>query len=139
MKYAPIKAFVGEFFFLSNFSEEGKVKPTVEHWFQAGKAASPREAAKVMAAATPGQAKKLGRRVSLREDWEEIKIEFMRGLLYEKFADPEIQAKLIETNPHPLIEGNNWGDDFWGDCSGAGLNHLGKLLEEVRYWYLAIT
>jgi hypothetical protein len=63
----------------------------------------------------------------------------MRDLLYQKFEEPTIKAKLVATNPSELIEGNNWGDDFWGDCSGNGQNMLGQLLEEVRQWYLAIT
>lgn len=139
MGYAPIDGFFGEYYFLSNFSDEGGVQPTVEHWYQAGKAVRAGDAEKIMAAATPGQAKKLGRRVKLRSDWEEIKIDFMRELLYEKFEEPTIRAKLMATHPRELIEANDWGDDFWGDCSGNGKNVLGDLLEEVRQWYTSIT
>src|ERR1700677_490324 len=139
MPFAPVDGFFEEYFFLSNFSEEGGVHPTVEHWYQAGKAARAGDAEKIMAAATPGQAKKLGRRVKLRSDWEEIKVGFMRELLYEKFEEPTIRAKLIATHPRALIETNNWGDDFWGDCSGKGKNVLGELLEEVCQWYTAIV
>lgn len=139
MSFAPIEEFREEFYFLSNFSDEGGVQPTVEHWFQAGKAVRAGDAERIMAASTPGRAKKLGRHVKLRSDWEEIKIDFMRQLLYEKFEEPEIKAKLVATNPRELIEGNNWGDDFWGVCTEAGQNHLGLLLEEVRQWYTAIS
>lgn len=31
-----------------------------------------------------------------------------------------------------LIEGNHWGDTYWGVCYGQGLNHLGKTLARVR-------
>lgn len=95
MGYAPIEGFFEEYYFLSNFSEEGGVQPTVEHWYQAGKAANENEAAKIMAAPTPGKAKKLGRRCKLRPDWEEIKVDFMRELLYEKFEEPTVRAKLV--------------------------------------------
>jgi ribA/ribD-fused uncharacterized protein len=139
MGFAAIEGFFEEYYFLSNFSDEGGVQPTVEHWFQAGKAASEDEAAKIMTAPTPGKAKKLGRRCKLRTDWEEIKIEFMRSLLYEKFAEPTIRAKLEATHPRELVECNDWGDDFWGVCTDRGKNVLGQLLEEVRQWYISIT
>jgi hypothetical protein len=139
MPYAPIGGFFDDYYFLSNFSDEGGVQPTVEHWYQAGKAASEEAAAKIMAAPTPGKAKKLGRRCKLRPDWEDIKVDFMRELLYEKFEEPTIRAKLMATHPRELIEVNDWGDDFWGDCSGNGQNMLGQLLEEVREWYTSVT
>jgi hypothetical protein len=31
-----------------------------------------------------------------------------------------------------LIEGNTWGDTFWGVCNGVGENNLGKTLMNVR-------
>jgi predicted NAD-dependent protein-ADP-ribosyltransferase YbiA (DUF1768 family) len=39
---------------------------------------------------------------------------------------------LLETGDAELIEGNDWGDTFWGVCGGKGNNFLGKLLMEVR-------
>lgn len=56
----------------------------------------------------------------------------MYGLLIEKFYDPDLNAKLQETGDAELIEGNYWGDRFWGVCDGVGENHLGKLLMRVR-------
>ena len=31
-----------------------------------------------------------------------------------------------------LVEKNDWGDTFWGVCSGKGENYLGRLLMQVR-------
>ena len=34
-----------------------------------------------------------------------------------------------------LVEGNYWGDTFWGICNGEGTNWLGILLMAERaYW-----
>lgn len=139
MAFALVDGFFGEYYFLSNFSSEGGVKPTVEHWYQAAKTQDAAEVEFIMSAETPGLAKKRGRRCTLVSNWEDIKVEVMRDLLYTKFEEPEICAKLVATNPRELIETNDWGDDFWGDCSGHGENMLGQLLEEVRQWYTSIT
>jgi len=85
---------------------------------------------------TPGQAKKLGKSIELRPDWEEIKIEVMRELLRQKFditKHYDLWLELHMTKPDELVEGNWWGDTFWGVCKGKGENHLGKLLMEIRY------
>ena len=80
-----------------------------------------------------GQAKRLGKRVELRPDWEDVKIDIMRQVLKSKFTqNPELKAKLIATGDAELIEGNNWNDRFWGVCNGKGQNHLGRLLMELR-------
>ena len=39
---------------------------------------------------------------------------------------------LLATGEEYLVEGNTWGDKYWGVCGGIGLNHLGKLLMQVR-------
>ena len=91
-----------EYGFLSNFYSspieyKGIKYPTVEHMFQALKSLNPMERMEIAAAATPGKAKRLGRRVSLRSDWEEIKIDVMRTALQLKFSDPVLRKKLIAT------------------------------------------
>lgn len=126
-----------EYGFLSNFYSspiqyEGIVYPTVEHMFQALKALDIETRKKIANAATPGQAKRLGRSVALREDWEEVKVDVMRTALQLKFSDPTLRAKLIATGDAELIEGNTWNDRFWGVCRGTGKNMLGLLLMEVR-------
>ena len=54
-------------------------------------------------------------------------------LLWIKFSIPELRTKLLETDDAELIEGNTWGDTYWGTCSGIGQNHLGKLLMKTRF------
>lgn len=82
------------------------------------------------------EAKKLGRKVALREDWDKIKLDVMKKVLEMKFLqNPDIKQKLIDTGDSELVEGNWWNDTFWGVCRGEGENHLGKLLMELREAY----
>ena len=43
-----------------------------------------------------------------------------------------IGTKIVDTEDMELIEGNSWGDTFWGVCDGVGENNLGKVLMRVR-------
>ena len=90
--------FENEFEFLSNFSEseiilDGIIYPTVEHFFQAMKTKDPIQRAEIAAAPTPGKAKRLGRQVQLRSDWEEVKDQCMLDALRLKFADEDFGYK----------------------------------------------
>lgn len=88
---------------------------------------------KIASLKTPGQAKREGQKLALRDDWERIKIEVMRILLFEKFlSHPDLAERLIATGEAELVEGNTWGDTYWGVCDGKGLNMLGKLLMDLR-------
>ena len=132
-----IDCFDGEFAFLSNFhpspiSDGNLIFPTVEHYFQAAKTTNMEEYKAIAAADTPGQAKRLGRKVTLRPDWEEVKDQVMLDALRKKFSDDKLRSMLLATGEEYLIEGNTWGDKYWGVCDGVGLNHLGKLLMQVR-------
>lgn len=124
--------------FLSNFWPvairfEGQTYPTVEHAFQAAKTDDEEERARIRGARDPGKAKRLGRAVRLRRDWEKVKLGIMESLLREKFtAHPDLRELLLATGERRLVEGNTWGDAFWGVCRGRGKNHLGKLLMRVR-------
>ena len=138
-----ISEFNGEFAFLSNFTNspiayEGVIYPTVEHFFQAMKTLNPAERGAIAAAATPGIAKRMGRKVNLRPDWEKIKIDVMRTGLRLKFANYDMAQKLLATGDKHLIEGNAWHDNVWGSCNcpncdnKPGRNLLGQLLMEIR-------
>lgn len=127
-----IESFDGEDRFLSNFSTEGAIKPTLEHQFQARKCAKVEDAIWVMAASTSGESKKRGRKIELRPDWETIKLDVMHELVSRKFQDPKIREKLLYTGDNELIEGNTWGDTFWGVCRGKGKNALGEILMSIR-------
>lgn len=136
-----ISSFSGEYDFLSNFylypiTYEGKPYPTVEHAYQASKTSFPTAREVIRLARTPGQAKRLGREVPLRSGWEDLKLTIMLILLRKKFRDHFLSQRLIATGDAILIEGNNWGDRFWGaelvDTDWVGENKLGELLMQVR-------
>ena len=81
----------------------------------------------------PGDAKRLGRQVALRPGWDDLRVEVMRGLLARKFAPgTDLAPRLLATGDAQLVEGNTWGDRFWGVCRGQGRNQLGQLLMERR-------
>lgn len=86
----------------------------------------------------PRKAKCLGRKVNLRKDWEQVKVEIMKELLRCKFdQNPSLKEKLLETGNKYLAEGNTWGDKFWGvNKKGVGQNNLGILLMKLRRDYL---
>lgn len=135
-----IYGFQGPFRFLSNFWTvphgiffEGERYPTVEHAYQACKTEVPRERLEIRRAFTPGAAKALGRDVTLRWDWMEQRIFYMEGLLRQKFKRGSgLASQLQQTGSADLVEGNTWGDTFWGRCQGKGKNNLGLLLMEIR-------
>lgn len=139
-----IAEFKDEYEFLSNFypspfTVDGIYYPTVEHYFQAMKTLNIEKRKEIAAASTPGRAKRLGRTVELRPDWEEVKIDVMRNGLAYKFAHhSDLRRKLIATGDQYLEEGNHWCDNFWGSChclkcqDKVGQNNLGKLLMQLR-------
>lgn len=122
---------------LSNFAPcdvrlDDVTYPNVEAAYQAAKTLIPEERQKILAATTPGEAKRLGKTVTLRPDWDEVKVEIMKGLLEQKFAQPKYRDFLRSTGRGNLVEGNTWGDAFWGTVNGAGQNQLGLLLMGIR-------
>lgn len=132
-----ISTFTGEYSFLSNFATSpitygGVIYQTNEHFFQAMKTKDQKEREMVAAQSTPGLSKRAGRRIHLREDWEQIKDDVMLHGLRLKFQHPHLRDKLIATGNAILIEGNTWGDTYWGICNGVGKNRLGELLMRVR-------
>lgn len=132
-----IDKFRGKYWFLSNFYEspiedENITYPTVEHYFQAQKTLNREEKLKISKATKPAKAKKMGRQVNLRKDWEDIKLQVMEKALRLKFQDPALRKKLIATGDEELVEGNPWGDRYWGVYNGSGKNKLGKFLMKIR-------
>lgn len=78
-------------------------------------------------------AKKVGRRVEMVDNWDEIKLDVMQKIIDAKFDQhPELAEKLISTGDEYIEEGNYWKDTFWGVCDGVGENHLGKILMNTR-------
>lgn len=137
-----IDRFIDEFAFLSNFHPStiyinGKPYATVEHAYQASKTLDERQHEFIRTARNAGEAKKLGRAVTLRADWEDVKVNLMRDFVKRKFENPFLREMLMATGDATLIEGNFWNDKFWGVCRGVGQNWLGRILEEERASILA--
>lgn len=137
-----IRSFTGDHAFLSNFypaeiKYEGLTYKTSEHLFVAMKTLDLDERKVVSEIETPGQAKRYGRKsITLREDWNKIRVDIMRFVVYQKFEqNPELKQKLLDTGHNLLVEGNNWGDMFWGQVDGEGSNFLGRILMALRLQY----
>lgn len=83
---------------------------------------------------TPGQAKKLGSKVPLPDWWADNKLLIMRNIVTKKFnQNGNLMDKLAQTKGSLIVEGNSWGDTFWGQCPvGKGRNELGKILMSIR-------
>jgi N-glycosidase YbiA len=134
----PIQSFSGKWRFLSNFYKSEvkfarKVYPTVEHAYQAAKTLDKSERVMIQRAKTPAEAKRLGQTVTKRKDWDKKKLAIMEKLLRQKFGTcRDEKFMLIQTSPRDIIEGNTWGDVFWGVCDGEGENYLGRLLMKIR-------
>jgi ribA/ribD-fused uncharacterized protein len=131
-----IVLFDGENRWLSNFwpvkiEYKGLTYDSVEAAYQAAKCWNPNDMAQFVGIEAK-LAKTLGRKVYMRSDWDRIKLSIMHELLLIKFRDAELAKKLLDTWDCELIEGNHWHDTYWGVCDGKGLNHLGRLLMEVR-------
>lgn len=126
-----IAKFAGPHRFLSNFFTEPD-GTCVEREFQQSKCADPADKKRFMGL-TPGQCKRLGRKVKLRADWEDCKEFVMYQLVRTKFQDhAALRLMLLGTLDQEIVEGNDWGDTYWGVCDGEGQNILGKILMIVR-------
>ena len=132
-----INEFIGKYFFLSNFynctvTYNGVTYLNTEAAFHAQKCPSRcREFSKL----NPSEAKRLGRKVSLRKDWETVKDGIMYDIVKAKFIqNPDLQKKLLDTGTQMLIEGTTWHDTYWGTDlkTGEGQNKLGKILMDIR-------
>ena len=132
-----IDKFDGEYAFLSNFypariNMDGMSFQSSEAAYQAQKCLNTMDKFQFCELG-PREAKKLGRKVQLRPDWEQIKDGVMAKILNLKFRQhPNLGNLLIATGDAELVEGNHWHDTYWGVCEGEGQNKLGKLLMQVR-------
>lgn len=99
--------------------------PTREHYYQAAKALSGSDADWILSAPTPGEAKHRGRLVQLPAGWDGRKKIVMIQAVLTQFSAPylPLQGLLLATDDALLIEGNRWGDDYWGaiPCDQAAL------------------
>ena len=136
---STIDSFRGKYYFLSNFfpaevTYNGLTYQNNEAAFQAQKTYSKEERIE-FTTLEPRDAKRRGRRVRLRRDWEQVKDRIMEEIVRAKFSqNEELKEQLLATGDAQLVEGNRWNDRYWGvDIqSGVGENHLGKILMKVR-------
>lgn len=132
-----INEFKGKYDFLSNFSKakvemDGVVFPSLEAAYQAAKfdKLGDRLRFRMMPA---NMAKKAGKQAKINpKKWDEKKYGIMLELVRDKFSRSPMKKKLLDTGDAELIEGNWWGDRYWGVCNGSGENNLGKILMQVR-------
>ena len=129
---------------LSNFRPspleyDGLTFPSAEAAYQAQKTLD-KEDRKRFEEYDPKKAKKEGRKLVLRDDWDEVKYEIMVSVVYAKFTqNNELKEFLISTGDEELLEDTTrWHDNVWGSCNCEkcrdipGQNLLGKALMEVR-------
>ena len=147
-----IRGFSGSYRFLSNFhyasitfadpsTEEGLAAdlnfiitaPTAEHAYQALKTLRPQEREAVLKSPSPAAARAIGRRITLRPNWDRIRQPKMKLVQFTKYHQHlYLRRRLLDTGERVLVEENHWGDTYWGQCRGQGTNYLGRLLMEVR-------
>lgn len=133
-----IDKFKGEYRWLSNFYDSpikiGHLEYTsVEHCYQCSKAINAYDYNIIYNTDSPAKAKKIANTIELRKDWELVKLSIMfQAVLCKFLQNEELRTKLIATGNVTLIEGNTWGDTFWGVCDGKGKNWLGRILMIVR-------
>lgn len=135
--------FKGKFAFLSNFilvpiEFEGALYRSVEHAYIAAKTTDETLRAHVRTLKKPSDAKKWGKTIPLREDWDSVKDNFMENFLRQKFSvkNTELLTKLILVEDE-IVEENYWHDVYWGKCTckthlGSGQNRLGQILTQIR-------
>jgi len=127
--------FRGKYSFLSNFYKapvvfDDVLYPSVENAYQAAKTLDI-NVREYFVNCTAVDAKRS--KVILRPDWDLVKVSIMYGLVYQKFfRHIDLRNQLLSTGNIELIEGNYWGDTFWGICRGKGDNYLGRILMQVR-------
>jgi ribA/ribD-fused uncharacterized protein len=117
-----------------------------EHAYQAGKAHAMVDKSKmaraeyilsIRAEPDPTKCKHIARKCKIDVAlWDSIKDSVMREVVFEKFFQHEdLRDKLLATHTAMLVEGNTWGDKYWGRVDGKGLNHLGVILMETRGYF----
>lgn len=127
-----IDDFRGKYMWLSNFylapvRAFGILFPATEHAYMAAKTLDHQERL-MMAEMTAPDVKAYGKTITIRADWDIIRVPLMEELNLQKFTKHErLGKRLLATEDQELIEGNTWGDTFWGVCNGVGENNLGKI------------
>ena len=121
---------------------EGRIFPTSEHAYQAGKAQKPAVREWILKAPTPALAAMAAHGLYVWDvvpDWAKIKFDRMRAVLRAKFDQHgDLQELLLSTGDARLVEAgtvNNAVNRLWGEVDGKGENMLGVMLMELRASY----
>ena len=140
-----VRGFFDEYRFLSNFfpceiEYKGLIFKSSEALYMAHKSGDDADLPKFAEITKAGDAKRVGRTVTLQPNWDQIKFGVMENVLRLKFdQNPKLKEKLLATGDKELVEFNTWGDKIWGVCDGVGENHLGKLLMKLRSEYQSVV
>lgn len=124
--------------YLNNFRRAdmfvyGRWWKNVEAAYQAQKTKVVSEYDSIWLAKTPRIARNLGQTVTMRPDWDDVKLQVMYECVLAKFTqNHDLRAQLLSTGDEHLIEDSPI-DSFWG-CGkdGNGANHLGRILMKIR-------
>lgn len=118
---------------------EGRVYPTAEHAYQAGKARKDEVREWILSAPTPSLVAMAAHGLytwDIVPEWSRIKFDRMRRVLSAKFTQHEdLKKLLLSTGNARLVEAgrtDNAVNRTWGEVNGKGQNMLGVLLMEVR-------
>lgn len=135
-------SFRGEMFYRSNMYPSPIVYKNItfktsEHFYQASKTFDKSAQEVIMNCNTPYLAKKKAQTIKVRSDWDDIKLNIMKIAVYLKFSQNKEIYYLLKKSTDYIEETNYWHDLFWGNCyckkcNGKGLNHLGKILMDIR-------
>ena len=131
-----IGPFIGKNEIFSNFypfetTLDGVEYPTIENAYQAAQTGD-LEQRQQFETCSPGKAKRLGKRLTPRDDWDKVKLQIMYDLCRQKLTAEGFREPLLATGAAQLVELNDWGDTYWGVCHGVGKNHLGRVLMRIR-------
>lgn len=83
---------------------------------------------------SPATIKRMSRKITLVDNWDDIKLQVMEECLRSKFSQDPFKIMLLETGDQHLQEGNWWSDVYWGVNlkTNKGENNLGKLIMKIR-------
>lgn len=120
-------------FYMSEFVVNNIRYSSVVHAMQSSKTTDEFYSTTIRNASTPWEAKRLGRIIQIREDWDFIRPSLLKQFVTAKFTDnPLLRGVLLSTGSEELVYKNRSGDTFEGVYKGMGQNRLGICLMQLR-------
>jgi ribA/ribD-fused uncharacterized protein len=131
-------SYVDEYAWLSTFAavdllgKDGRTYQSAEAAYQAAKTSDAPDRDLIANARSAGLAKALGKRVRLRANWMDVRVDVMRRILEQKHSTEPFRELLLATGDEELVHLAPW-DTYWGmKRSRVGQNVLGELLMNIR-------